>query len=225
MKNLFQLPLGNNILPIFPAFFFPNIEYFQYLNNYDSVCVETHESFPKQTFRNRTYILSANGVQSINIPIIKEKKYRQTTSEVKICYKDNWNTKSWRAITSAYGNSPYFEYFENDIKHFFIYKYEKLLDLNLDILSYFKKRFEIETKIFLTKNYINIENKEIDFRNKFIPQNKSIKEIGEENFEKYTQCFCEKFDFAENLSCLDLLFNTGKESIHYIKKNHINFTK
>lgn len=216
MKNLFQLPLENNNPPIFPAFFFPNIEYFQYLNNYDSVCIETRESFPKQTFRNRTYILSANGILSINIPIVKEKIYRQTTSEVKICYKDNWDIKSWRAITSAYGNSPYFEYFEDDIKQFFTNKYEKLLDLNLDILSYFKKCFDIPTKILLTNNYINIENKEIDFRNKFLPQNKMKEEIGEENFKEYTQCFFEKFGFAKNLSCIDLLFNTGRESIHYI---------
>lgn len=217
MKNLFQLPLENNDLPIFPAFFFPNIEYLKYLNSYDNVYIETKESFPKQTFRNRTYILSSNGVLCISIPIIKEKSYRQTTSEVKICYNDNWNTKAWRAITSAYGNSPYFEYFEDEIKQFFTNKYEKLLDLNLDILFYFKKRFEIETNIILSDNYSNIKSKEIDFRNQFLTQNKANIEIEGDIFTEYIQCFCERFGFVKNLSCIDLLFNTGKESIRYIK--------
>lgn len=217
MKNLFQLPLENNNLPIFPAFFFPNIKYFKYLNNYDNVFIETKESFPKQTFRNRTYILSSNGVINISVPIIKENSYRQSTSEVKICYNDNWNIKAWRAITSAYGKSPYFEYFEDEIKHFFTNKYEKLFDLNLDILFYFKKRFEIKTNIILSENYSNTIPNEIDFRNKFIPLNKSSKEEENDIYKEYIQCFYEKFGFNKNLSCIDLLFNTGRESIQYIK--------
>ena len=217
MKNLFQLPLENNNLPIFPAFFFPNIKYLKHLNNYEKVIIETKESFPKQTFRNRTYILSSNGVINISVPIIKENSYRQTTSEVKICYNDNWNIKAWRTITSAYGKSPYFEYFEDEIKHFFTNKYEKLFDLNLDILFYFKKRFEIETNIILSDNYSNIIPNEIDFRNKFIPSQKSSNEKVKGIFQEYIQCFYEKFGFIENLSCIDLLFNTGRESIQYIK--------
>lgn len=219
MKNLSLSPLENNELPIFPAFFFPNIEYLFYLNMFNEVFLESCESFPKQTFRNRAYILSANGKLSINIPILKEKSYRQTTSEVMICYKDNWNMKAWKAINSAYGNSPFFEYYEEEIKHFFTNKYEKLFDLNCDILLYFQKRFEIRTTINITENYN--KNINLDFRNKFIPQLKDANKSSKTIYKNYIQCFSDKFGFIENLSCIDLLFNMGNESINYIKNSSL----
>lgn len=189
------------------------------MNGFDDALIETCETFPKQTFRNRTYIYSANGVLSLNVPIIKNKNSREKTSEVRICYKDNWNIKSFRAISSSYGNSPYFDFFEDDIKHFFFYKYERLIDLNMDILHYFKDIFKIKTNIRMTSSYINsnnIEQKALDFRNYF-PAKEPQNENSNEKFIKYIQCFEQKHGFKANLSCLDLLFNIGLEGISYIK--------
>lgn len=198
--------MENNNTSVFPAFFFPNVEYFMDLSKFDTVCIETCESFPKQTFRNRTYILSANGVLGISVPVIKGIFLKQKTSEVRISYSENWNIKAWRAITSAYGKSIYFEYFEDDIKKFFTNKYDRLLDLNLDILDYFLKKFDIKTKIQLTQSY-NIVNQDFDYRNKLIVNKKT-----DIKFTPYFQCFSNKFPFIENLSCIDLLMNNGKES-------------
>lgn len=179
------------------------------LKKFDTISIETYENFPKQTFRNRTYILSTNGVLSINVPLTKETSVKQKTSEIRISYTESWNIRAWRTITSAYGKSIYFEYFEDDIKQFFSNKYEKLIDLNLDILFYFMNKFEIKSKIEFTQNY-NIINQDYDFRNKFFV-NKKAKE-SKVKFTPYIQCFSEKFPFRENLSCIDLLMNTGKES-------------
>lgn len=211
--------MENKTIPIFPCFFFPNIEYFQYLNGFDNVLIETCETFPKQTFRNRTYIFSANGVLSLNIPIIKNTNLKEKTSEVRICYKDNWNIKSYRAITSSYGRSPYFEFFEEDIKYFFLKKYDKLLDLNMDILLYFNNIFKINANIRMTNFYVNsesIEKKELDFRNYFHTK-ELLNKNSDSQFVKYIQCFEQKHGFIANLSCLDLLFNIGLDSISYIK--------
>jgi len=209
--------LENNNYPIFPSFIFPNIEYFIYLSQFDNIMIEKNETFPKQTLRNRFYIQSANGVIMINIPITKEKLYRQTISEVKICYKNNWNNKALRAICSAYGKSPFFEYYEDDFKEFFSNKYEKLFDLNSDILFYFQKQFKIDTKISITDEYLKID-KDLDFRDVFNTQYNSTKTNKKLNFTPYIQCFSDRFGFNENLSAIDLLFNLGIESINYIKK-------
>lgn len=205
--------MENNITPIFPAFFFPNIEYFANLQKHEKVIIEACENFPKQTFRNRTYILSANGVLSINVPIIKTSSTKQKISEVRISYKENWNIRAWRAITSAYGRSIYFEYFEDDIKKFFFDKYDKLFDINVDILKYFINKFDIKTNILFSQEY-NVIDKEYDFRERFPVNDK--KDNSNTSFKPYFQCFSEKFQFTENLSCLDLLMNTGKESSLYI---------
>jgi hypothetical protein len=201
--------LENKPIPIFPAFFFPNVEYFMFLSKYDTINIEICENFPKQTFRNRTYILSSNGLLGINVPIVKEKTIKQKFSDTRISYTENWNVKAWRTITSAYGKSIYFEYFEDEIKQFFTSEHEKLIDLNIKILHYFIKRFDISTKIEFTQSYTEV-SPEYDFRNKFLV-NKKAKE-SKVKFTPYIQCFSEKFPFRENLSCIDLLMNTGKES-------------
>lgn len=102
-----------------------------FLSKYDTINIEICENFPKQTFRNRTYILSSNGLLGINVPIVKEKTIKQKFSDTRISYTENWNVKAWRTITSAYGKSIYFEYFEDEIKQFFTSEHEKLIDLNI----------------------------------------------------------------------------------------------
>jgi hypothetical protein len=37
--------------------------------------------------------------------------------------------------------------------------------------------------------------------------------------KKYTQVFSSKIEFAENLSIIDLLFNTGPQAVDYLKSN------
>ncbi|MFA6807167.1 MAG: WbqC family protein [Bacteroidales bacterium] len=214
--------MENNNLPIFPAFFFPNVEYFIHLSKFDKVKIEAMETYPKQSFRNRTYIQSANGKISINIPIIKESSNRQTISEVKISYNDNWNIKAFRTICSAYGKSPFFEYYEEDIKEFFFKRYEKLFDLNLDILSYFQKRFQIKTEIIISQEYLK-PNTGLDFRDKFLPNPQSNNSQARPNHKPYIQCFSDKLGFIENLSSIDLLFNMGKESINYINNSSLDY--
>jgi len=221
MKNLYQSHLENNNIPVFPAFFFPNIEYLIRMSKFDKVIVEAFETYPKQTFRNRAYIQSSNGKMSINVPIIKEKSNRQTSSEVKISYNDNWNVKAFRAICSAYGKSPFFEYYEDDIKAFFYNKYENLFDLNLDTLSYLKKRFQLKTELIISREYIKTDPS-IDFRDKFKVNHPNINSHKAPIFKPYIQCFRDKLGYLENLSALDILFNIGKESINYINNSDLN---
>ena len=205
MKSWSQLPSENNsITPIFPSLAFPNLEYFNSLTKFESISIEGFETFPKQTYRNRFYILSANGELVISVPIVKEKDFRALTNQVRISYHDKWNLKAWRAIESAYGKSPYFEYFEQEIRTFFFNEYEKLIDFNTEVLSYFLKRWKIETTINSNSQYIKLVDENLDFRVRF-----EISKMKEFNSKPYYQCFCDKYGYVKNLSCLDLLFNQG----------------
>src|SRR5688572_3856586 len=91
--------------------YWPNLLYFHHLMNSEEVLIEQWENYSKQSFRNRTEILSANGVLSLSIPVIHTSS-KQLTRNLRINYKENWQIRHWRAITSAYNNSPFFEYFE-----------------------------------------------------------------------------------------------------------------
>jgi hypothetical protein len=49
--------------------YLPSIEYMALIYAASEVQFEVYENFPKQTFRNRTRILGANGVETLTIPI------------------------------------------------------------------------------------------------------------------------------------------------------------
>ncbi|MDR1725222.1 MAG: WbqC family protein [Bacteroidales bacterium] len=201
-----------NNIAIFSTAFFPPISYLAEVKRYKSIGIERFETFEKQTYRNRTYVLSANGILPLMIPLKRSyNSLSQQTKDIEICYSENWNVKHWRTICSAYNKSPFFEYYASEVKTFFSGNYLKLLDLNNDILFFCKKHFRIETEIFQTDIYKREYEK--DYRTMF-----KVQQQGKENgyFPTYYQCFSDKLGFTQNLSCLDLLFCLGKESEKYL---------
>lgn len=198
--------------------YWPNLHYFYYVFNSDLIHIEQFENYQKQSFRNRTRILSANGELDLSIPV-KKKAPKELSKDIEISYKENWQMKHWRAITSAYKNSPYFEHFENEIEYLYSNKYENLMRFNLEQLQIVLKILQVKKNILLTQDY---EKKLIgftDLREKIHPKLnfKEDKNITEMLLRPYYQTFEAKFDFIPNLSILDLLFNKGLGTLDYLK--------
>ena len=49
--------------------YLPPVEYFSLIQGADEVLVEREENYLKQTYRNRCYLLSANGTQALTVPV------------------------------------------------------------------------------------------------------------------------------------------------------------
>ena len=92
--------------------------------------LEQHEHFVKQSYRNRCCIYSANGVLPLSIPVFHSKKAYQGIRDIKISYDFDWQKVHWKSIESAYRCSPFFEYFEDDLRPYFQKKQVFLFDLN-----------------------------------------------------------------------------------------------
>lgn len=198
--------------------YWPNLHYFFYVLHAESVFIEKYEHYQKQSFRNRTQILSANGILNLSIPVINNNK--QLITDIEICYKENWQKNHWRAITSAYKNSPYFEFFEEDIKPFYSVQHKNLFEYNFLQLQLILKLLKKSKPIYFSDFYkIKIEN-QLDFRNLIHPKIniESDESIANTINTSYYQTFSSKFDFTPNLSILDILFNTGLETIKILEK-------
>ena len=88
--------------------FLGTIEYFYYLNMADSVIVEQHETWPKQTYRNRTVIVTDKSRLPLVVPVKKINGNYTKTMDVTVLYHEEWHVKHWRSIQTAYQNSPFF---------------------------------------------------------------------------------------------------------------------
>jgi len=198
--------------------YWPNLHYFFYVLNASIINIEQFDNYSKQSYRNRTQILSANGILNLSIPI-KKNKSEKVVNSIEISYKEDWQKNHWRAITSAYKNSPYFDFFEEDLKVFYSNKYNLLIDYNTDQLKFIVKVLKQKKNIQLTKQYESNPDSVIDLRTIIHPKHSysSDKLLANKLDQSYYQTFENKISFTPNLSILDLLFNKGLHTIDYLK--------
>jgi len=195
------------------ACYFPSISHFVALAQADDITFEVADNFQKQTNRNRTYIYSPNGIQLLNIPIKHSKDSRQKTKDVRIEPDFDWQKQHFKSLEAAYRSSPFFEFFEADIRPIFEKKHEFLLDLNFEALEIVFKCLRMKVEISKTTEYLpQVDPTITDFRS-LVDGKKDIS-----TFTKYTQVFDDKHGFINNLSVLDLIFNEGKYAIDYLKE-------
>ncbi len=192
--------------------YLPPISYFYALLNYDQIFVEQYETYPKQTFRNRCQILSANGNLALTIPVNKPDGNHTKTRDVNIFNGERWQLNHWRAIKSVYLSSPFFLYFKDEIKDFYFQDQNNLLDFNLEIIKILMRIIGIVKDINLTQDYHHKPEDMVDLRNSI----NSKKPLKTELFSPYTQVFSDRQDFQANLSIIDLLFNLGPDTINYL---------
>ena len=200
--------------PVISLPYFGSIYLYQKLLEYTSICIEKHENFQKQTYRNRQYIYGANGKLMLNIPIKHSKSStRKKYSECEIENSFKWQELHFKSLETAYRTSPYFEFYEDDILPLFTTKYNSLFEYNL---ACFKKTIELinlDIDLEFTSNYkAKYDEPHIDLRSLI-----SAKTNVPNNFKPYHQVFENKHGFIPNLSILDLLFNLGPESYGIIK--------
>jgi hypothetical protein len=190
---------------LFSVAYFPPIDFLLEMKNADSVIIEAYENYQKQTYRNRATILTGNGLYDLIIPIIRTSE--KQIKEIRIDNSSDWQRHQWKTIESAYNQSPYFLYYRDFFEPFFQKKSTFLFDFNMELLYLLRNLFSISNTISYTENFdLQIKNME-DLRNFFLPKNRTFRH----KTIQYQQVFSDRFDFAENLACIDYLFTTGRD--------------
>jgi hypothetical protein len=198
--------------------YFPPIQYFSEIINSENIYIETNENYSRQSYRNRCHILSCNGILPLSIPIIRQTNGENNISQIKIDYSTDWQRLHINAIISAYGKSPFFEYYSETIINNIKQKNELLIELNNNIVLSIFEILKIKNKLNKTERFIKEYTKETrDLRYTIHPK-KSMSEDTVLLNNKYIQTFSDRFSFIPNLSVLDLIFNVGPDSINYLKQ-------
>lgn len=199
--------------------YFPPIQFFTKIIDQDSFFLEAHENYQKQSYRNRFIIYAANGPVSFSNPVIQGRSPGQLIKDVKLDYSERWNIVQLRTLKSAYSHSPFYEFYIDDLLPFWEKKWKFLFDFNLEILHTLLDILDLQITIHETKVYTpEIEEGEIDVR-KLIHPKVDWRDDPSFSPELYNQNFAEKHGFQANLSILDLLFQTGPDSVRIIEKS------
>ena len=217
-------PIGNGVLRVCTAYL-PPLDYCAALVRAGSFQVETAETYPKQTIRNRARIVTSQGVLTLSVPCIRPQGNHTPVSEVLIDAKQAWARVHWRGICTAYNNSPYFLYYKDEWADLYQWAEKearaglRLLDFNDRILDLLVQKLRLPVRRL---NVLELRSKE------GVPENGTTKggfvppldfdaaQAPCFAFEPYMQTFPCDADVAR-LSILDLLFNVGPQSLAYLQ--------
>lgn len=194
--------------------YFPPVHYMALFARSDEVLIEKEENYIKQTFRNRCYILSANGPLALSVPVLLGSLHKTALKDIRIDYSKRWQQIHTRGITSSYKSSVYYLYYSDMIEKVINGNYKYLIDLNTDALEIILTITGLTTKVSYTSAFENAGAEGYDFRYEITPKKKIQSSI--HNLKEYYQVFKNKSGFVPGLSILDLIFNTGPDSISYL---------
>ena len=203
----------NKIL-IHPTYF-PSISHYAAMVQADQILFEADDHYQKQTNRNRMYIYSANGTQLLNLPIKHTKNTHQKYKDVVLETAFDWQKQHFKSLEAGYRTSPFFEFYEDNIRPIFEKRHHFLFDLNLETHAIVCKALQIDLPYQLTEEY-HKETPAVDLR--VLANGKKDPHL----FTPYTQVFGQKHGYLNNLSILDLLFNEGPQALTYLKEQKIS---
>lgn len=116
----------------------------------DIFVIYDEAQFSKGDFHHRNKIRIFNGWKWLSVPVekeripIKEIKIQNETSPNK---KACWSESHLKNIEDNYTGTPYYKKYESNINKIYMKNYEKLIDLNMDLITFLKNAFKINTKV------------------------------------------------------------------------------
>lgn len=191
--------------PLFPTAYFGSIAYFQQLLRYPSAEIEVWDTFPKQTFRNRSTILGPQGEHRLTLPVEKPNGSRSLTGEILVSDVQDWRSNHWRAIRSNYAAAPYFDHYAREIEDLIFTREPNLVAYNALITQKIAGLFGFTIELRFTGTFVPFSGDPEDLRPVVFddpaPEGYAI--------HPYAQVLFGEPRFHPNPSILDLLFCEG----------------
>ena len=191
--------------------YLPPVAYFSLIAGADEAFVEKEENYIKQTYRNRCYILTADGPQILSVPVYLGSFHKTVIKDIRIDYSKRWQQIHLRAMKAAYSSSPWFEFYFDRIEQIISEGHEFLIDLNMELISLINNVLSINASVEYTSHFEPVTSEPNDYRYTISPKRSDKREN-----RAYRQVFQYGKGFVPDLSIIDLIFNMGPDSNHYL---------
>ena len=181
------------------------------------VLLEAWENYQKQSYRNRCYILAGDGVQMLQVPVVHGAD--MSITKVQVDYSTPWVVRTERALDTAYETSAYYSYYRDELFSLLEAQPSTLWELNLSTIRFLLEKTGVACELSPTAGFIGPDTEADDFRFSIHPKRTDtvLADLGLDR--PYYQVFRDRMGgFTPKLSCLDLLFNEGPDSILWLKK-------
>jgi hypothetical protein len=184
--------------PLLPSCYFGPGELYGLLARHPKAVIDTGEHYVRQSHRTRTRIIGPNGAQDLCVPIVH----------------DHGRKKPMHQIRSAYGKTPWFIHYIEDIEAVLLQRHERLIDLNLATLRLGMQWLGLTTGIDVRGTYVEDRHGLTDLRSLLHP--KKALPPGVPPVLPYPQVFADRLGFQRRTSVIDLVMNTGPDAHRYL---------
>jgi len=199
---------------VIESHYLASLEYYSLIARAGEVEIPATDVFKKQTYRNRCYVLSANGVLPLVVPVNCTAGMR--IQDVTIDQNQRWRKDHWGAICSAYGRAPFFDDFSDNFQSSLHKGYKFLIDLNRDLLDLTLKLLQLNVNVTYAKK--SFQSNEENFLDVILPK-ESFVDRKIYSPVKYSQLFGK--EFHANMSIIDLLMCEGPNSRQILSESFL----
>lgn len=220
------------IVSVNQPYFFPFAGFFLKAFLSDIFVILDNVQFPRgTTWLTRNRFKNDQGTLWMTVPVWKRGLGLQKINNVMICYEGHWVKKHLASLKSAYARAPYLKDHRDFLESIFSSKFERLVDLNLAIITYLLTQLQIHTEVILLSaldidevgDPLLIEVCRVLKATHLLAQKPARKYLDANLFQDadielrffdvpslvYPQLWG---DFIHNLSIFDLILNCGKKA-------------
>jgi IS1 family transposase len=211
--------------------YLPYLGFFDKIARSDIFVIYDDAQFNKYEFQHRNRIRIHDGWKWLTVPVIKEE---MPINEIKIINetpknKPHWSKIHFREIHANYAKTDYFSVYEEEIRKMYEKKYEKLVDLNMNLIKFLMKAFDIDVKLVYASEFglkTNASQKNLDlveavggdvylsgpmgrdYLDLSLFEKKGIK-VAFQDFKH--PVYKQRYEgFVPNMAAIDTLFNVGE---------------
>jgi len=226
------------------AQYLPGMRFFAKVLACDKFILVDHVQFVKKEWQNRNRIRTKDGPMWLTVPVLVKGKFDQRINEVEIDNKSDWQRTHWRSIELNYSKAPYFGEYRSFFEEIYKRKWNKLADLNLEIVSFLLNELKIGKEIILSSS-LGLTGKSTDLLIELCKklnadtylsgqQAKTYVDLAKFKDNNLKHIFMEfhypvyeqQFNgFLPNLSIIDALFNIGNDGTRKLLESNIEFEK
>jgi hypothetical protein len=220
------------IVSAYQPYFAPYCGFFQKAAQTDIFVLMDTVQFPRgTTWLTRNRFKNDQGTLWMTIPVWKKGLGLQEIAGVRICNEGRWRKKHLETLKTAYGRAPFFEEHLSFLEKIFGQEIERLLDLNLKLITHLMTHLQIRAEVVLLSDLgIRANEPRLSLEvciklgaSRFLAQSGARNYLDGQAFRDkgielaffiprppvYPQLWG---PFLSNLSALDLLFNCGPKA-------------
>ncbi|HRN36107.1 MAG TPA: WbqC family protein [Flavobacteriales bacterium] len=197
--------------PLFSPFYFGSVEHYALIARSGRVVIDLGEHYERQSYRTRTSIVGPNGRQDLQVHIARRSGEKMPMHSVGLSYAEPWHRQHLHAIRSAYGQTPWFIHFIDDLEQTLGRRYAKLVNLDTATFRLALKWLGLDPQIAVENRYLEpeviAERNLLDLRTALQPKKSLPSPVPA--VPAYGQVFADRHGFQGRLGIIDLVMNLG----------------